>query len=163
MGFHGLRQARVPLLLLLLMAGVLIASYGYDPEARALPVLVAWTTIGLLIVEILVQAGTAVGSRIEKLLQGQEAAPDPARVPMSAALTHAIVWPGLLVGLMLLVGILPAVLVYVCLSLKIVGGKSLPRALATGVAVTAFAWVLFEWGLSYQLFRGVLIGVFGGF
>jgi hypothetical protein len=49
------------------------------------------------------------------------------------------------------------VLVYIFLSLKVIGGKSLPRALMIAVAVTMFAWVLFEWGLSYELYRGMLL------
>ena len=96
------------------------------------------------------------------LLQRQDVAPQAEPVPIVKALVYAIIWPGLLVGMTVLIGILPAVLVYVCLSLKVDGGKPLPRALATAVAVTVFAWLLFEWGLSYQLYRGVLIGMFAG-
>jgi len=159
-----LHRARTPIVLLLVMIGLLIGSYGYGVEARALPVLVAWTTIGLLILEVLVQAGTPVGRRIERFLQGSADAPAaPQPVPIAKALTHAIGWPALLVGLTVLIGILPAVLVYVCLSLKMVGGKSLPRALAVAVAVTVLAWLLFEWGLSYQLYRGALMGDLGEF
>jgi len=162
MNTDGLRRARVPLVLLLFMAGFLIASYRYDPEARALPVLVAGVTIGLLLLEILVQAGTRTGRRIEALLQRHDVSPEPERVPIVKALVYAIVWPGLLVGLTLLIGILPAVFVYVGLSLKVDGAKPLPRALATAIAVTVFAWLLFEWGLSYQLYRGMLIGLLAG-
>ena len=158
MDTDDLRRARVPVLLLLATAGFLLVSYGYGPEERALPVLVAWATIGLLILEILVQAGTRIGHRIEALLQRQDVSPEPERVPILKALRYAVGWPGLLVGLMLLIGMLPAVLVYVGLSLKVDGGKPLPRALATAGAVAVFAWLLFEWGLSYQLYRGVLIG-----
>lgn len=159
----GLRRARTPIVLLLVMIGFLIGSYGYGVEARALPVLVAWTTIGLLILEVLVQAGTPVGCRIEQFLQGQPDAPAPEPVPIVKALMHAVGWPVLLVILTVLIGILPAVLIYVCLSLKVVGGKSLPRALAVAVAVTVLSWLLFEWGLSYQLYRGVLMGDLGEF
>ena len=59
----GVFRARVPILLLLVMAGFLIASFGYRPEARSLPVLVAGVTIGLLLLEILVQTGTTAGRR----------------------------------------------------------------------------------------------------
>ena len=51
MGVDSLRRARVPLALMLIMVGVLIGSYSYGPSARALPVLVAWTTIGLLLLD----------------------------------------------------------------------------------------------------------------
>jgi len=163
MDSDSFRRVRVPLLLMLVMAGVLVGAYGYEPEARALPVLVAWSTIGLLVLEILVQAGTPVGRRIDAALQSKGAAPEPERVPVSRALVYAVGWPGLLVAMIILIGILPAVLVYVFLSLKLVGGKSLTSALTAAFAVTAFAWTLFEWGMSYQLFRGVLMGDFGGF
>ena len=57
MDIDGLRRARTPAALLLAMAGALIVSYGYGPAERALPVLVAWTTIALLVLEVLVQDG----------------------------------------------------------------------------------------------------------
>ena len=82
-------------------------------------------------------------------------------MPVSRALMYAVGWPGFLVVMTVFVGILPAVLVYVCLSLKFVGGKSLSRALIVALAVTAFAWALFEWSMSYQLYRGVLMGASG--
>jgi hypothetical protein len=162
MWIDGFRRARVPILLLLGMVAFLIASYGYEPAARALPVLVAWVTIAFLILEILVQAGTSTGRRIERLLQGQSATPEAGHAPMGKAMLYAVGWPGLLVGLVVLVGMLPAVFAYVCLSLKVAGGKPLPRALAMAAAVTVFAWLLFEWGLSYRLYRGVLLDTLAG-
>lgn len=156
-----LRRVRVPVVLMLVMTAVLIGSYGYEPSVRALPLLVAWTTLGLLVIEVMVQAGTSVGQRIEGFLQGRGAAPEPERVPLPRALLYSIVWPGLLVTLTVLIGILPAVMIYVTASLAIVGGKPLTKALLTGFAVTVFAWALFEWGMSYRLFRGVLMGDMG--
>ena len=161
MDIEGLRRARVPVALLLAMAVVLVASYGYGPEERALPVLVAWTTIALLMLEILVQAGTPAGRRIDRLLQGTNAGPELARAPPVTVLIHAFGWPGLLVALTVLIGILPAVLVYVFFSLKMAGGKSLRQALAIAVVLTGLSWLLFEWTMSYRLFRGVLMGYFG--
>ena len=158
MGAESLRRARVPLVLMLIIVGVLIGSYSYEPSARALPVLVAWTTIGLLLLELLVQTGTPLGRRIETFLQSKSDEEETHPVPIARALTYAVVWPGLLLVMTVLVGILPAVLAYVFLSLKFVGGKSLPQALAAALAVTAFSWVLFEWSMSYQLYRGVLMG-----
>lgn len=163
MDMDGLRRARVPVALLLAMAGVLIASYGYGPQERALPVLVAWTTIALLVLEVLVQAGTPAGRRIDRLLQGKNAGPgpEPERAPPLTVLIHAVGWPGLLVAMTVLIGILPAVLVYVFFSLKVAGGKSLKQALVIAVALTGLSWLLFEWTMSYRLFRGVLMGYYG--
>jgi len=159
---NNVRRARVPILLLLGMAAFLFVSYGYGPEERALPVLVAWATIAFLILEILVQAGTPLGRRIELLVQGRETQPESGHAPIGKALLYAVGWPGLLVGLTLLIGMLPASFLYVCLSLKVLGGKPWPRALATAVGVTAFAWLLFEWGLSYRLYSGMLIDALAG-
>lgn len=158
MSAESFRRIRVPLVLILVMLGALIGSYSYEPDARALPVLVAWTTLGLLLLELLVQTGTPVGRRIEAMLQTKSDGEASEDVPVVRALAYAIGWPGFLLAMTLLIGILPAVLVYVCLSLKLVGAKSWPRALSAALAVTAFAWVLFEWGMSYRLYRGVLMG-----
>ena len=136
-------RARVPLLLLLAMSVFLVASYGYEPDERALPVLIAWVTLGLLVLEALVQARTPAG-------EGREELP-----PIGRALRYAIGWTGLLVTLTLIVGILPAVFVYIALSLRLDGGKPLTVALTTASAVSVSAWLLFEWGLSYDLYRGV--------
>lgn len=138
-----LLKARVPLLLSLGMAAFLIVSYGYAPEERALPVLVAWVTMAFLALETLVQARTVVGERPEE------------PPPIGRALRYAVGWTALLVALIVLIGILPAVFVYIGLSLKLDGAKSVLVSLATALAVTLFAWLLFEWGLSYDLYRGV--------
>lgn len=150
-----LLRARVPLLLLLGMAVFLAVSYGYGPEERALPVLVAWVTMAFLVLEVLVQAETPLGRRVEMILQGPDAEAAPEPPPIRRALRYAIGWTAFLVALTLLIGILPAVLVYIASSLKFDGEKSLPVSLATAVAVAVFAWLLFEWGLSYDLYRGV--------
>ncbi len=152
-------KARVPLLLLLGMAAFLVISYGYEPDERALPVLVAWVTMAFLVLEVLVQAGTPLGMRIETILQGSNAEPAPEPPPLGRALRYAVGWLGLVVALTVLVGVLPAVFVYIALSLKLDGGKPLSVSLATAAAVTVFAWLLFEWGLSYDLYRGMLIGL----
>lgn len=154
-----LLKARVPILLLAGMAAFLVASYGYSPEERALPVLVGWATMALVVLEILVQAGTPFGRRIETLLQGTDAEPTPEPPPIGRALRYAVGWTGLVVGLTVAIGMLPAVFVYIALSLRLEGRKPLPLALATAAAVTVFAWLLFEWGLSYDLYRGMLIDV----
>ena len=107
------------------------------------------------------QLGTPLGRRIETFFQSKTDEEESQPVPVSRALMYAVGWPGFLVVMTVFVGILPAVLVYVCLSLKFVGGKSLPRALIVALAVTAFAWALFEWSMSYQLYRGVLMGASG--
>jgi len=150
-----LLKARVPLLLLLVMAVFLVVSYGYGPEERALPVLVAWVTMAFLALEILVQAETPLGRRVETLLHGRNAEATPDAPPIGRALRYAIGWTGLLVTLTILIGILPAVFVYIALSLKLDGAKPLTVSLATAFAVALFAWLLFEWGLSYDLYRGV--------
>jgi hypothetical protein len=152
-----LLQIRAPFFLLLVMVAVLIGAYAYEPAARALPVLVAWTTIILLLLELMVQARTSLGARIQNLLQVRGDDPEPKRVPISRALTYAVVWPGFLVILAAVIGILPAVLLYIFLSLRIVAGKAAQRALVVALAVTTLSWLLFEWVMSYQLYRGMLI------
>ena len=191
MNANQLFRARVPLVLLLLVLGFLIVAFRYDSEAQALPVLVAWTTLALLLLEVLVQSGSSFGGRLQSFLQGsgssresgaepeavsgaesgqnfrqeseQPIDHEPTQVPIARALLHAFVWPGFLLVLTVLIGILPAVLVYVFASLKIVAGKTMTRSLSTSLAVTTFAWVLFEWGLSYQLYRGMLVEAWLGY
>ena len=151
------RQVRAPFFLLLVMLGVLIGAYAYESSARALPVLVAWTTIILLLLEIMVQAKIALVSRIKSLFQIKENDLEPQRVPIRRALVYAVGWPGFLVMLIAVIGILPAVLMYIFLSLKLVAGKTVQRALIVALAVTGLSWLLFEWVMSYQLYRGMLI------
>jgi hypothetical protein len=159
----------VPVLLALAMVGVIVWSADYAAEARALPVLVAWTTIVLLALEALVQTGTRAGRFIERMFSGEAKAETGGgaarRVTSPGALRElrGIAWPAALVAAIVIFGILPAVPAYVFLSLKIAGGKSGARAALTAIGVTVFVWTLFEWGMSYQLFRGALFGDFQGF
>ncbi len=124
--------------------------------------LVAWVTMAFLVLEILVQAQTSLGRRIDKILQGGNAETTPELPPIRRALRYSVGWTALLVMLTVLIGILPAVFVYIGLSLKLDGSKSLGVSLTTALAVTVLAWLLFEWGLSYDLYRGMLIDLIAG-
>ena len=156
MSRETLRRMGPSLVLLAAMLAVLIAAYGYDASARTLPVLVAVATIVLLVLELLVQAGTRAGRTIESLFQSRDLFPAAPAAPLAKALQHALVWPAVIATLVLALGLLPAVLIYVVASLKITGGKSWGRALLVAALVTAASWLLFEWAMSYPLYRGIL-------
>jgi len=160
-----LRRLGVPITLALAVIGVVAWSRDYTAQARALPVLVAWTTLGLLVLEAVVQTGTPVGQWVARLFSGRAPMadePDEAHAPPVLAQLRGIAWPVVLVALIIVFGILPAVPAYTFLSLKLAGGKSTVRAAGTALGVTAFVWALFEWSMSYPLYRGVLAGILAG-
>lgn len=158
MSLDRLCRIGVPLVLLLVILGVLVASFDYGSSERALPVLVAGATIVLLVLELLVQARTRAGRRIETLLAGKSMLPEPERAPLGKALVHALVWPGALTVLVVVTGLLPAVFIYVGASLRLAGLKPWTQSVAIAMTVTAVSWLLFEWAMSYELYRGMLWG-----
>tara|TARA_B100000029_G_scaffold516553_1_gene630826 strand:+ start:3311 stop:3784 length:474 start_codon:yes stop_codon:yes gene_type:complete len=152
-----MKNQYIPLLLILLMTSILIGAYNYDSSARALPVLVAVFTIMLLIVELMVQAKTHIGVRVKNFLETEDSEENQESISIGRALIYSVGWPGFLVALSAIIGILPAVLIYVFLSLNIVARKSIGRSLVVALAMTALSWFLFEFVMSYQLYRGILM------
>lgn len=142
----------------LLTVGYLVTAYGYGPDSRIMPVLVAWSMLLLLLLDLLSRTQTRLGHALTRWLnpaaeRGEDAAGDTIARQMAAVLWLA----GFAVAL-LLIGVLYAVPLYVFASIRLRGRRSYLVSLVAAGGMTLVIWLLFAVVLRLQLYPGLLFG-----
>ncbi len=131
-------------------------TYEFTGKVRYFPLIVGWTGVALSVLDILSLTETRIGHAIHTVFGGKlEEAPGEGRKPMreiacfvAMAMSVVLIW---------LLGFLIASPLFVFLWMRMWGGKTLRSSLYGGVFTLAFIWVLFEWLLQYELYRGELV------
>jgi hypothetical protein len=131
-------------------------TYEYQGSVRAFPLMVGWIGIVLTGIEIFAVTetrtgrifATIFGARPAEIAAGER--PVGREMACIAAITAAapLVW---------MFGFLGAAPVFVFLWMWLWGGKPVRFALYSAIAVTVFIWLLFEFALSYELYRGLAV------
>ena len=129
-------------------------TYEYRGSVRAFPLMVGWIGIVLTGIEIIAVTetragrifGAIFGARPAEITAGER--PVGRELACIAAITAAgpLVW---------ILGFLGAAPVFVFLWMWRWGGKPVRFAFYAAIAVTVFIWLLFEFALSYELYRGL--------
>lgn len=149
--------------LIVLAIGVvfLLWAFTYERSAAEVPILVAWLTIVLALIDAASYTETKLGRIIRRFVTAQRIIEWKAEGDEEAAtsrISSAIFWILAYVGGVFLIGFLLMTPIYVFLYMKLHGGKSL-LASATTAALTAIAiYVSFEILFEYPLYSGVLFG-----
>jgi hypothetical protein len=148
-----------PLALWVVTALYLIAAYGYAPDSRAFPAMVAWTMIVLLSLDVVSRTETAAGRAVTRWLNPAAQEIDPvASVYPVAKQAAAILWVAGFAAALVLVGVLCAIPAYVFASLRWRGGRPVWICALTAGGATLFVWALFSLVLRLQLYPGLLFG-----
>jgi hypothetical protein len=148
------------LALWVISAGYLVTAYGYGPDSRMMPVLVAWAMLALLALDLAARTGTRLGRGLTRWLNP---AADPAksaaiaRYPLSKQMM-AVLWLAGFAAALVLIGVLYAVPLYVFGSMRVRGRRSYLMSLAGGAGATLFVWLLFAIVLRIELYPGLLFG-----
>jgi hypothetical protein len=142
---------------LVFIVGYLFESYTYDEDERTVPLLAAWSTLAIFVLDVLVMSNTRVG-RIVAIVFPRVGGPlDQSPAKLAASL---FAWfTGLGVGIYL-VGFLITIPLYVIASLMLRGRKPFRTAAIFAASVFAVIWIVFEWLMGYELYRGVLFGAY---
>ena len=148
------------LALLAIVAIYLATAYGYRSDSRAFPVSVAWTMVGLTFLDLVSRTRTNLGRTIMHWLNP---AGDPEKIerqPHYAVSKQvlALSWLAGFVALLVLIGILPAVAIYVFASMWLRGRRPILICAVASGAVTLLVWALFVQLLQLQLYPGWLFG-----
>ena len=150
-----------PAVLLTVMSVVyVVISYQYDEETRMLPLLVAWTTLVLLIIELLCQGESRLGGVLRLFLSGEVPGAE-AQTTSNTLLRReigAFVWVFSVLGAVVLFGFYITIPLFVSSFLRFYARKSWTLALSVAVILTGAIWILFEVLMGYQLFYGFLFG-----
>lgn len=147
-----------PLLLMLLSGTILIWSYRYGPVARFLPVIVSTTTVILCVLD-LVTRFRGRGADFLRLVLG--AGFEDSEMKHSPSVRGELVqsaWVLASLAGMLIIGILPAVPLFVFSYMYFQCRQELLPSVVTALVSVMAIWGLFELILGYDLYRGLLFG-----
>jgi TctA family transporter len=163
-------SAIMPIALAVMFALALIDSVGWRFEARIGPQIISSIALacalGVVVMEVFAPPGVAVDS----VQARHEVFLGPRNLPPGAEWRRATVFFGMWLGLFALVkiiGMLPAVFIFVGLAARFWGGERIVTSLAMAVCMTAFVWGVFEkllaipWPLPlvaewFPVLRGIL-------
>lgn len=148
------------LVLWLLTVGYLVTAYGYSVESRVMPLLVAWSMLVLLLLDLMSRTQTRFGQALTRWLNPAAAQID-AGAPnrgMAKRQIAAVLWLAGFAAALLLIGVLDAVPLYVVASLRLRGHRSYPVCLAAGAGMALVVWLLFAVLLQLNLYPGLLFG-----
>lgn len=152
------RNLVVSLVTLAIFVGLFVWSdHIPDPRGREFPVLVSGAAVILCALDVLAHSGTAAGRWVALVLSGA-AEPAPARDRRLSAEALAVIWVGVALALVILLGFLVAIPIYVFGYLLLHGRRTLRHSLIAAVATTFGIWLGFEVLLRYDLYRGMLFG-----
>jgi len=151
-----------PVVFLALTVTFIVAAYGYPPSSRAVPLLVCYTLLVLIALDIVSRTTTRTGQFVRKFLNPASSLPglpkseEDEEHPSWHREFLAVAWVAAFTAGVMLVGILPSVPVYLAAYMIVEGRKKPLFSILIAAAVVLFLWVSFEQILSISLYRGML-------
>ena len=133
----------------------------YSGQSRAMPELVAWATIVLALVDVIIQLDSAPSRWLRGLVTAKRIVEWKVEGEESAsvnAVLQAIGWIVGYVALLYFVGFVIATPIYVLLYMIFRGGHSIGNSILITVGTTLTIWLTFEVLFKYPLYPGVLFG-----
>jgi hypothetical protein len=142
--------------LLIVTIAYLTVAYQYSPASRAFPVMVAWSMIVLLALDLVSRTPTKLGGAITRWLNPASAAAESTHINRHDVV--AVLWVAGFVTALVLVGVPCAVLLFVFASARWRGKRSYVVSLLLGVATMMVIWLLFTQLLRIELYPGLVLG-----
>jgi len=151
--------------LIVLFAGIIWLCQDFGPRARMIPLPLAILGIVLTVIQIVWQnwrpAGELQMEMIEVEAPGELPKPEGSAAPAKKRITWrheagAVVIVLILLGLIFLVGIIPAVFVFTCGYFRVTGLYSWRASLLYTAVLTAAVYLLFGVALQIQPYHGLL-------
>jgi len=139
------------------IVGYLLESYTYEEDERTVPLLAAWATLAIYVLDVLLMSNTRAGRVVAIVFPRVRGPLDQGPAKLAASLFS---WfTGLAIGIYL-VGFLITIPLYVIASLMLRGRRQFKTATIFSAGIFAMVWIVFEWLMGYELYRGVLLGAF---
>lgn len=142
--------AIVPTLVIVVLTVIYLVT-GYqtlDEESRHVPMLTAWLTLFVLVLDVIAVMRTEPSAlKPPKIDEGVGPADEIKAVLSLISLVVAVYYLGFYIG----------GAVYLLASLMWIGKQTLRFSVLTTVAAFICIYLLFEKGLAFELFRGVLL------
>lgn len=142
--------------ILVLAVSALVVAQGYSETSRRFPTMVAIALIVLGAIDLYSRFGI-VGSRFLNDFWGSGFdAREMTHNPRFRDELALLGWVGLVFLGMAVMGILVATPLFTFLFVWRRSGRGLMHAVLAGLIVLAFEFVVFEWVLNYELYRGLI-------
>jgi hypothetical protein len=156
--FSSLQSFAPPLVILAVTLVFIVSARAYASASAAVPLLVGYSLIVLIGLDIVSRTETRPGEIVRKLLNpGSKGPVLTSDEPASAR--HELVaigWVAAFTAAVMLFGILLSVPGYIAAYMIIQGRKSVKLSLSVAGATTLFLWLGFELFLSIPLYRGLM-------
>lgn len=138
---------------------VLVLSYDYAPRVRIFPVLVCWTMILLVLVDVVAQTRTRVGNVISRVIgrEDEESSNTPTQAGTGRRVVFALVWIPAFGLATYLLGFLVTSVLYMFISMVVLGNARPLKGAISGALLGLFVWIFFEAILGFSLFNGILL------
>jgi hypothetical protein len=133
----------------------LAVAYTYKPAPRAMPLLIGWAVWVLLSLDLAAMTPTMIGRNLTSWLNPARDQDDRAVYPAARQLAALGSIAALTTGL-ILIGILPAVALYVFGVMRFFGRRPYRVAALTTAAVTLFVWLMLAQVLRIDLYPGLI-------
>jgi hypothetical protein len=141
--------------------GFLAWAKTYPPEAAAVPVLVAWLTIVLALIDAAARTETALGRALRRVVSAEQVIEWKAegdREAGAARVAWSIFWVLAYLAAVALAGFLLATPLYIFLYMKLHGRRSALTGVLAALGTTLGVWLTFELAFRYPLYPGMLFG-----
>lgn len=137
---------------------ILVWTYDYQPAMRRLPLLVAWSTIVLAILDGLSRTESGLGRTINGIFSWGFGMPEVAgrTSPSPRSEVRAIAWIIGFVALVVAVGFYVAIPAYILLATRVQARAGWLASIAAALAVLGGVWALFFGLLEYNIYGGLL-------
>jgi hypothetical protein len=152
-----IRSIIPPLLLIALGLVMFYTSLSFRGTAARFPGAVSLLLIGFSLIDLYCRTNLPGAVAMHDFwgadFTKREMSTDP-------ALREELVQIGWVIGCLVLVaiiGILPAMAIYCTAYIRFSGGLSWKASGMVGLAFMAFSILVFEWGLDFELYRGLLV------
>jgi len=141
---------------LVVSAAFVAQSYAFDFEERIVPLLIGYTTILFVAIDLLSMSGSRIGRAVNGAIGGGAGRAVEDRLFRQEL--NISIWLAAVVAGAYLVGFLVIIPVFAFFSMLRRGRYPLRHAIAMTIGLFAVIWVGFELLLGYELYRGILFG-----
>lgn len=155
------RDLGTALFVLLGSIAFLLWARTYPHQSRVVPELVAWVTIALAVVDVVIQVDTGPSRRLRQLVSAKRVVEWKMDTGEGAGLVSSLLAAAWVLGyvlLLYLVGFKIATPIYIFLYMLVRGGHSVRNSVLITAATTLAIWLTFEVLFKYPLYPGVLLG-----
>jgi hypothetical protein len=153
---RGLISVLPPVILLIIVGIFLYWTLDYTQTARRLPMLIGIGTLLLIMLDIISRLPGRLGIYIRFALGAGFQDREMQFSPNWTSELKQLVWLMGCVISVVLIGILPTVPVFIFFYMFIQGRQGVLPSLLVAVAIMVVVWLVFEYLLEYQLFKGML-------